>query len=177
MCYCIYSTQILSLVLKLLFGLYALRVDIEALFCQIWSSQCCLCWLDIIYYVSTLACICVAVISTHTVGQFSYTHTSWWVYLNSLLDFEIQSRCELGQWAWEHSPSLRILLELHWYLRGNFRLVALHCKLNCLHLLQMLVKNGALIVMSNKYGDTPLSKARPRLRKKLEGKLSLHLRN
>ena len=34
----------------------------------------------------------------------------------------------------------------------------------------MLVKSGALIVMSNKYGDTPLSKARPRLRKKLEGR-------
>ena len=34
--------------------------------------------------------------------------------------------------------------------------------------LQMLVKNGAIIAISNKYGDTPLSKARPRLRKKLE---------
>ena len=32
----------------------------------------------------------------------------------------------------------------------------------------MLVKNGAIIAISNKYGDTPLSKARPRLRKKLE---------
>jgi len=32
----------------------------------------------------------------------------------------------------------------------------------------MLVKNGGLIVMSNKYGDTPLSKAKPRLKKKLE---------
>ena len=35
-------------------------------------------------------------------------------------------------------------------------------------LVQMLVKNGAIIAISNKYGDTPLSKARPRLRKKLE---------
>ena len=34
--------------------------------------------------------------------------------------------------------------------------------------LQMLVKNGAIIAISNRYGDTPLSKARPRLRKKLE---------
>ena len=33
---------------------------------------------------------------------------------------------------------------------------------------QMLVKNGAIIAISNKYGDTPLAKARPRLRKKLE---------
>ena len=32
----------------------------------------------------------------------------------------------------------------------------------------MLVKNGAIIAISNKYGDTPLAKARPRLRKKLE---------
>ena len=36
-------------------------------------------------------------------------------------------------------------------------------------LLQVLVKHGALVAMANKYGDTPLSKARPRLRKKLEG--------
>ena len=34
--------------------------------------------------------------------------------------------------------------------------------------LQVLVKHGALVAMANKYGDTPLSKARPRLRKKLE---------
>ena len=34
---------------------------------------------------------------------------------------------------------------------------------------QVLVKHGALVAMSNKYGDTPLSKARPRLKKKLEG--------
>ena len=34
---------------------------------------------------------------------------------------------------------------------------------------QMLVKHGALIAISNKYGDMPLTKARPRLRKKLEG--------
>ena len=31
------------------------------------------------------------------------------------------------------------------------------------------MKHGALVAMANKYGDTPLSKARPRLRKKLEG--------
>ena len=35
---------------------------------------------------------------------------------------------------------------------------------------QVLVKHGALIAISNKYGDMPLTKARPRLRKKLEGK-------
>lgn len=34
---------------------------------------------------------------------------------------------------------------------------------------QVLVKHGALIAISNKYGDMPLTKARPRLRKKLEG--------
>lgn len=34
---------------------------------------------------------------------------------------------------------------------------------------QVLVRHGALVAMANKYGDTPLSKARPRLRKKLEG--------
>ena len=39
----------------------------------------------------------------------------------------------------------------------------------CAHVLQILVKHGALVAMANKYGDTPLSKARPRLRKKLEG--------
>jgi len=31
------------------------------------------------------------------------------------------------------------------------------------------VKHGALVTISNKYGDMPLTKARPRLRKKLEG--------
>lgn len=34
----------------------------------------------------------------------------------------------------------------------------------------MLVKHGATIAIANKYGETPLSKARPRLRKKLECK-------
>jgi len=32
------------------------------------------------------------------------------------------------------------------------------------------VKQGATIAIANKHGETPLSKARPRLRKKLEGK-------
>lgn len=39
---------------------------------------------------------------------------------------------------------------------------------------QVLVKHGALVAMSNKYGDTPLSKSRPRLRKKLEGAVYMY---
>lgn len=39
-----------------------------------------------------------------------------------------------------------------------------------LTLSQVLVKHGAIIAIANKYGETPLSKARPRLRKKLECK-------
>ena len=36
---------------------------------------------------------------------------------------------------------------------------------------QVLVTKGALVAAANKYGDTPLSRARPKLRKKLEGML------
>ena len=45
---------------------------------------------------------------------------------------------------------------------------SLVCDFDFRPLTQMLVKNGAIIAISNKYGDTPLAKARPRLRKKLE---------
>ena len=31
------------------------------------------------------------------------------------------------------------------------------------------MKHGATIAIANKFGDTPLTKARPKLRKKLEG--------
>ena len=40
---------------------------------------------------------------------------------------------------------------------------------NYIGICEVLVKHGALIAISNKYGDMPLTKARPRLRKKLEG--------
>ena len=40
---------------------------------------------------------------------------------------------------------------------------------NYIGICEVLVKKGALVAAANKYGDTPLSKARPKLRKKLEG--------
>lgn len=39
---------------------------------------------------------------------------------------------------------------------------------NYIGICEVLVKHGAVIAIANKYGETPLSKARPRLRKKLE---------
>lgn len=41
---------------------------------------------------------------------------------------------------------------------------------------QDLVTNGALVSICNKYGETPLDKAKPHLRELLKGILSPHLR-
>ena len=53
----------------------------------------------------------------------------------------------------------------------------LHASLGHFPPTQVLVKHGAIIAIANKHGETPLSKARPRLRKKLEGEFQVAILN